>query len=53
MNTRPRLLLRDEKARIEAVERAVQELIKQEEHEKTSKKSFNGPDSGTGKGYCP
>ena len=32
----------DEKARIEAAERAAQELIKQEEREKNSKKSFNG-----------
>jgi hypothetical protein len=39
----------DEKARIEAAERAAQELIKQEEREKNSKKSFNG--SGLKKGF--
>jgi len=39
----------DEKARIEAAERAAQELINQEEREKNSKKSFNG--SGLKKGF--
>lgn len=39
----------DEKARIDAAERAAQELIKQEEREKNIKKSFNRP--GMKKGF--
>lgn len=39
----------EEKARILAAEQAAQELIKQEEREKSSKKAFNGP--GMKKGF--
>jgi len=39
----------DEKARIDAAEKAAQELIKQEEREKANKKAFNGP--GIKKGF--